>query len=52
VLCAGLFTWNAYGISGSLYQAFAHAVLVVGMLYIVRRHEGAVGSSEMAPWVD
>jgi NADH-quinone oxidoreductase subunit M len=35
LLCAGLFAWNAYGVSGSLFQAFAHAVLVVAMLYIV-----------------
>ncbi|TXI77828.1 MAG: NADH-quinone oxidoreductase subunit M, partial [Flavobacteriales bacterium] len=33
VMCAGLFAWNAYGISGSLYQAFAHAVLVVSLFY-------------------
>jgi len=35
LLCAGLFAGNAYGAGGALYQAFAHAVLVVGLLYIV-----------------
>ncbi len=47
VLCAGLFAWNTYGVTGSLYQAFAHAVLVVGMLYMAAALKERVGSSEM-----
>lgn len=47
VLCAGLFAWNTYGISGSLYQAFAHAILVVGMLYLVGAMQERVGSTDM-----
>jgi hypothetical protein len=47
VLCAGLFAWNTYGMSGSLYQAFAHAILVVGMLYISGAMKERVGTSEM-----
>lgn len=47
ILTAGLFAWNTYGVSGSLYQAFAHAVLVVAMLYIVGAVKERVGSSEL-----
>lgn len=47
VLCAGLFAWNTYGISGSLYQAFAHAILVVGMLYLVGAMHERMGSTDM-----
>lgn len=47
VLCAGLFAWNTYGISGSLYQAFAHAILVVGMLYLVGAMHERLGSTDM-----
>ena len=47
LLCAGLFAWNSYGVSGSLYQAFAHALLVVCMLYISGAMKERVGSSEM-----
>ncbi|MGP1614252.1 MAG: proton-conducting transporter transmembrane domain-containing protein, partial [Pollutimonas bauzanensis] len=28
LMCAALFTWNAYGISGTLYQTLAHGVLI------------------------
>lgn len=48
LLTAGLFAWNAYGVSGSLYQAFAHAVLVVSLFYIVGAMKDRVGSSEIA----
>jgi NADH-quinone oxidoreductase subunit M len=48
VLCAGLFTCNRLGMTGSLYQAFAHAVLAIGMLYISGALKERVGSSEMA----
>jgi NADH-quinone oxidoreductase subunit M len=34
--------------TGSLYQAFAHAVLAIGMLYISGALKERVGSSEMA----
>jgi NADH-quinone oxidoreductase subunit M len=48
LLCAGLFAWNAYGVSGSLYQAFAHAVLVVSMLYIVGAVQQRTGTLDLA----
>ncbi|MBL7950219.1 MAG: NADH-quinone oxidoreductase subunit M [Flavobacteriales bacterium] len=48
VLCAGLFAWNAYGISGSFYQAFAHAILVLGMLYIVGAMQERTGTTDMS----
>ncbi len=47
LLCAGLFAWNVYGVGGSLYQAFAHAVLVVSMLYIVGALKERTGTSEL-----
>lgn len=47
ILTAGLFAWNIYGVSGSLYQAFAHAVLVIALLYIVGVVKDRVGSSEI-----
>ncbi len=47
LLCAGLFAWNTYGIGGSLYQAFAHAVLVVSLLYIVGAVKDRTGTSEL-----
>ncbi|MBK9759991.1 MAG: NADH-quinone oxidoreductase subunit M [Flavobacteriales bacterium] len=48
ILCAGLFAWNTYGISGSLYQAFAHAVLVVSMLYIVGAVQRRAGTTDLS----
>lgn len=48
VLCAGLFAWNTYGISGSFYQAFAHAILVLGMLYIVGAMQERTGTTDMS----
>ena len=48
VLCAGLFAWNAYGISGSFYQAFAHAILVLGMLYVVGAMQERTGTTDMS----
>jgi NADH-quinone oxidoreductase subunit M len=47
VLCAGLFALNAYGVSGSFYQAFAHAILVLGMLYIVGAMQERTGTTDM-----
>lgn len=47
ILCAGLFAWNTYGITGSLYQAFAHAVLVVCMLYIVGAVQQRAGTTDL-----
>ena len=47
VLCAGLFAWNSYGITGSFYQAFAHAILVIALLYMAGALKDRVGSSEM-----
>ncbi len=48
VLCAGLFAWNSYGITGSFYQAFAHAILVLALLYLTGAMKERVGSSEMS----
>ena len=47
LLCAGLFAQNTYGISGSLYQAFAHAVLVVCMLYLVGAIQRRTGTTDL-----
>ncbi len=47
MLCAGLFAQNTYGVSGSLYQAFAHAVLVVSMLYIVGAVQRRTGTLDL-----
>lgn len=47
ILCAGLFARNTYGISGSLYQAFAHAVLVVSMLYMVGAVQRRTGTTDL-----
>lgn len=47
LLCAGLFAWNSYGVSGALYQAFAHAVLVVGLLYIVGAVQQRTGTLDL-----
>ena len=48
LLCAGLFAWNSYGISGSLYQAFAHAVMVIALLYVVGAVQDRAGTSELS----
>ncbi len=48
LLCAGLFARNVYGVTGSLYQAFAHAVLVLGMLYIVGAVRRRAGSTDLS----
>ena len=47
LLCAGLFAFNVHGITGSLYQAFAHGVLVIGLLYVAGALRERVGSSEI-----
>lgn len=47
ILCAGLFAQNAYGVTGSLYQAFAHAVLVVAMLYLVGAIQTRTGTTDL-----
>ncbi len=47
LLCAGLFAQNTYGVSGSLYQAFAHAVLVVSLLYIVGAVQRRTGTLDL-----
>lgn len=47
VLCAALFAWNGYSVSGSFYQAFAHAIMVIGMLYLAGALRERVGSTEM-----
>ena len=48
IMTAALFTWTTYGITGSLYQAFAHAVLVVCMLYIVGAVERRMGTRDLS----
>jgi NADH-quinone oxidoreductase subunit M len=47
VLCAGIFARNAYGMGGALYQAFAHAVLLVGLLYVVSAIQRRTGTTEL-----
>lgn len=47
ILCAGLFAFNIHGITGSLYQAFAHGVLVVGLFYVAGALKERVGSSQI-----
>ena len=47
LLCAGLFAWNGSAVTGSLYQAFAHAILVIALLYVSGALKERVGSSEM-----
>ncbi len=47
LLCAGLFAQNSYGVSGSLYQAFAHAILVVCMLYLVGAIQSRTGTTDL-----
>ena len=48
LMAAALFTWNAYGIGGGLYQTFAHGVLMVCLFYIVGLMELRVGSNNFA----
>ncbi len=48
LMCAALFTLNAYGISGTMYQALAHGVLMVCLFYIVGMMQLRVGSNELA----
>ena len=47
LLCAGLFAWNSYGVSGAFYQAFAHAVLLVGLLYLVGAIHARTGTHDL-----
>jgi NADH-quinone oxidoreductase subunit M len=47
ILCAGLFALNGYGAIGAFHQTFAHAIMVVALLYITRALKERVGSSEM-----
>lgn len=48
LMAAALFTWNAYGISGGLYQTFAHGVLMICLFYIVGMMNQRVGSNNFA----
>ncbi|MBX2982584.1 MAG: NADH-quinone oxidoreductase subunit M [Flavobacteriales bacterium] len=48
LMCAALFTWNAYGISGGLYQTFAHGVLMVCLFYIVGMMYQRVGTNDLS----
>ena len=48
LMAAALFTWNAYGISGGLYQTLAHGILMVCLFYIVGMMEQRVGSQEFS----
>ncbi len=47
VMCAGLFAWNHFGLTGALFQALAHAVLVLAMLYITGALKERTGTSGM-----
>jgi NADH-quinone oxidoreductase subunit M len=48
LMCAALFTWNAYGISGTLYQTLAHGVLMVCLFYIVGAMAQRTGSTDLS----
>ncbi len=48
LMAAAMFTWNAYGISGGLYQTFAHGVLMICLFYIVGMMHLRVGSNNFA----
>ncbi len=48
LMCAGLFTWNVYGISGTMYQTFAHGVLMVCLFYIVGAVSQRTGSNDLS----
>ena len=48
LMCAALFTWNAYGISGTLYQTLAHGVLMVCLFYIVGAVAQRSGGTDFA----
>lgn len=48
LMCAALFTLNTYGASGSLYQTFAHGVLMVCLFYITGMLHQRVGSHDLA----
>lgn len=48
LMCAALFTWNAYGITGGLYQTFAHGVLMICLFYIVGMMHQRVGTNDLA----
>jgi len=47
LLCAGLFAGNGLGITGSLFQAFAHAVLLVALLYVAAAVTERAGTADL-----
>ncbi|MBS1943443.1 MAG: NADH-quinone oxidoreductase subunit M [Bacteroidetes bacterium] len=48
LMCAALFTFSVYGITGTLYQALAHGVLMVCLFYIVGAMFQRTGSHDFA----
>lgn len=48
LMCAALFTWTIYGISGGLYQTFAHGVLMVSLFYIAGMMYQRVGTNDLS----
>jgi NADH-quinone oxidoreductase subunit M len=48
LMCAALFTFSVYGITGTLYQALAHGVLMVCLFYIVGAMFLRTGSNDFA----
>ena len=46
LMCAALFTFSVYGITGTLYQALAHGVLMVCLFYIVGAMVQRTGSAD------
>lgn len=48
LMCAALFTFSVYGITGGLYQALAHGVLMVCLFYIVGALYQRTGSNDFA----
>ena len=47
LMCAALFTLNATGITGALYQTLAHAIGVVALLYLVSGLQTRVGTTQL-----
>lgn len=48
LMCAALFVGNTAGITGSLYQTLAHAIIVVALLYLVGGLKERIGTTELA----
>lgn len=47
LLCAGVFAFNQFGLTGAFFQALAHAVLVLAMFYLAGALKERTGTSGM-----